>query len=527
MANSEHEADVERLAHHGVGSPRDEDHEVAEKEKKTSSISSDDGQAGKTTQMSLLHECLFIATMCSAQFTTQVSLTQALGILDRIGSSFNVTNPGVLSWFIAGYSLTAGTFILVAGRIGDLFGYKRVFILGMLWFAIWSMVAGLSVYSNHYLFIFARVLQGLGPAALLPNALALLGVTYPPGLRKNMAFAFFGACAPGGGVFGFVFGGLFELAWWPWAFWSFAIALFFLTGFSVLIIPAQSRSPDQDKTMRQKLQILDVPGALTGVAALVLFNFAWNQGAAYGWNQPYIGVCLVLGILFAVGFFFIESRWAETPLVPFKVFTGDIIFVVACIACGWACFSIWVFYTSQFIEVLKGASPLLFAAYICPVAISGACASVATGFLLQHIRAAWVMTFSLTCFMIGTILMATAPVYQTYWAQLFVCLLIIPFGMDTSFPAATVIFSNAVAREHQGMGAALVATVVNYSISLGLGFAGTIEAHVNNGGKTPADILSGYRGAWYFGIGLAGLGILLSSIFVVKGYWKQSPRQEG
>ncbi|KAK6845917.1 MFS general substrate transporter [Apiospora arundinis] len=180
MANSEHEADVERLAHHGVGSPRDEDHEVAEKEKKTSSISSDDGQAGKTTQMSLLHECLFIATMCSAQFTTQVGLTQALGILDRIGSSFNVTNPGVLSWFIAGYSLTAGTFILVAGRIGDLFGYKRVFILGMLWFAIWSMVAGLSVYSNHYLFIFARVLQGLGPAALLPNALALLGVTYPP-----------------------------------------------------------------------------------------------------------------------------------------------------------------------------------------------------------------------------------------------------------------------------------------------------------------------------------------------------------
>ncbi|KAK6854179.1 MFS transporter [Apiospora arundinis] len=178
-----------------------------------------------------------------------------------------------------------------------------------------------------------------------------------------MAFAFFGACAPGGGVFGFVFGGLFELAWWPWAFWSFAIALFFLTGFSVLIIPAQSRSPDQDKTMRQKLQILDVPGALTGVAALVLFNFAWNQGAAYGWNQPYIGVCLVLGILFAVGFFFIESRWAETPLVPFKVFTGDIIFVVACIACGWACFSIWVFYTSQFIEVLKGG----LAAALCRV----------------------------------------------------------------------------------------------------------------------------------------------------------------
>jgi len=96
-------------------------------------------------------------------------------------------------------------------------------------------------------------------------------------------------------------------------------------------------------------------------------------------KNPYIGVCLVLGVVFAACFFFIESRWAKTPIVLFNVFTGDIIFVVAC---GWACFGIWVFYTSQFIQVLRGASPLLLAAYICPVGISGAFASVATGFLL-------------------------------------------------------------------------------------------------------------------------------------------------
>lgn len=69
------------------------------------------------------------------------------------------------------------------------------------------------------------------------------------------------------------------------------------------------------------------------------------------------------------------------------------------------------------------------------------------------------------------------------------------------------------------MGGALIGTIVNYSISLGLGFAGTIEVHVNHGGTTPADVLRGYRGAWYFGIGLTGLGIVLSLIFVVKGYW--------
>lgn len=536
MASPQHDIDTEGQPNYEAGSPHDdESQETAvedeqKPERRTSTTCDNDQKTVASStyaseKMSLLHECVFIATICTAQFTTQVGLTQTLGILHQIGDSFGVTNPGVLSWFIAGYSLTAGTFILVAGRIGDLFGYKKIFVIGMLWFAVWSMIAGLSVYSNEYLFVFARVLQGLGPAALLPNGLALLGVSYPPGPRKNMAFALFGACAPGGGVFGFLFSGLFELAWWPWTFWSFAIALVLLAGFSTLVIPAQCRSHDQDKGLREKLQMMDIPGAITGVAALVLFNFAWNQGPAYGWQQAYVYVCLILGVLFAVGFFFVESRWAKMPLVPFKVFTGDIIFVVACIACGWACFGIWVYYLSQFIEVLRGAPPLLLAAYFCPVAVSGAFASVATGFLLHHVRAAWVMTFSLTCFMVGTILVATAPVHRTYWAQIFVCMLVIPFGMDTSFPAATVIFSNAVKKEHQGMGAALIATVVNYSISLGLGFAGTIEVHVNNGGRTPADVLLGYRGAWYFGIGLTGLGIVLSLTFVAKGYWQDKKKR--
>ncbi|KAJ6124596.1 hypothetical protein N7471_011913 [Penicillium samsonianum] len=475
--------------------------------------------------MSLFHECVFIATICTAQFTTQVGLTQTLGILHQIGDSFGITNPGVLSWLIAGYSLTSGTFILVAGRLGDLFGHKRIFIIGMLWFALWTMVAGLSIYCNEYLFIFARVFQGLGPAALLPNGLALLGISYPAGPRKNMAFALFGACAPGGGVFGLLFSGLFALAWWPWAFWSHAITLVLLAAFSALVIPTQSRSNDQNKSLGEKLPMLDIPGAVTGVAALVLFNFAWNQAPAYGWQQAYIYVILILGVIFAVSFYFIESRWAKTPLVPFEIFTGDINFVVACVACGWACFGIWIYYVTQFIEVLRGGSPLLTAAYICPVAVSGAFASVTTGFLLQHVRAAWVMVFSLTCFMVGTILVATAPVHQTYWAQLFVCMLIIPWGMDTSFPAATVIFSNAVKKEHQGMGGALIGTIVNYSISLGLGFAGTIDVHVNRGSTTPADALLGYRGAWYFGIGLTGLGIVLSLIFVAKGYWHDVKKQ--
>jgi MFS family permease len=92
--------------------------------------------------------------------------------------------------------------------------------------------------------------------------------------------------------------------------------------------------------------------------------------------------------------------------------------------------------------------------------------------------------------------------------------------MDMSFPAATLILSDAVKKEHQGIAASLVNTVVNYSISLGLGFAGTVEVYVNNGGQTPQDLLKGYRGAWYMGAGLAGAGMVISTIFSVK-VWRR------
>lgn len=127
--------------------------------------------------LSPFRQILFIAVVCLAQFMAQAALGQAVAILHVIGAYYNITNPGVLSWLVAGYSLTVSTFILLSGRIGDVFGYKRLFIFGFLWFAVWSLIAGLAAYSNSVLFIFARVFQGIGPSICLPNGLALLGAS--------------------------------------------------------------------------------------------------------------------------------------------------------------------------------------------------------------------------------------------------------------------------------------------------------------------------------------------------------------
>lgn len=409
-----------------------------------------------------------------------------------------------------------GTFILFSGRLGDVFGYKRLLLIGWAWFSLWSAAAGCAIYSNYVLFIFSRVLQGIGPAICLPNGLAILGATYAPGRRKAMCFAIFGAMAPAGFLVGALFASLFSMAFWPWAFWAFAIALAGLAVAGIFIIPDPPRRVAAAVSLRDRMEQLDIPGAVTGVAALVLFNFAWNQAPIDGWQAPHVIVMLILGVLLGVVFFILETRYSPQPLIPFEIFSSDVSFVLAALALGWSCFGVFVYYLWQFEEVLLGATPLLVTARFTPVAISGTIAAVFTGMLLHRLGPAVVMTMALTSFTVGSILSATVPQDQTYWAQVFVTLLVISWGMDMSFPAATLILSDAMAKEHQGIAASLVNTVVNYSISLGLGLAGTVEVHVNKGGKTRADLQKGYHGAQYVGIGLAGLGTVVCCCFLLK-----------
>jgi hypothetical protein len=104
------------------------------------------------------------------------------------------------------------------------------------------------------------------------------------------------------------------------------------------------------------------------------------------------------------------------------------------------------------------------------------------------------------------ILLIAVLATQTYWALTFLSLLIIPSGVDVSFPAAIAITSNALPRDMQSIAGSLVATVVNYNVSLGLYLAATVEVYTNNGGTTPDGILKGLRGAWYLGVDSAGLG---------------------
>lgn len=300
---------------------------------------------------------------------------------------------------------------------------------------------------------------------------------------------------------------------------AYSIAILCSIGLTMVFVPSPPpKLADRvGQSIKDHLLELDVAGATTGILGLILFNFAWNQAAISGWDSPECIVTLILGIGFMALFFWVERNWAPSPLVPFEVLGMENMFIILAMFGGWASFGIWFFYTWQFVLEIRGTPPLLAVAYFSPCVVSGAMASISTGLLMHRLGPSIIMILAMMAFLVGNFLIAFWPTEQIYWAQLFVAMLIMPWGMDMSFPAATLVLSNALPAEQQGVAASLINTVVNYSISLGLGFASTVEVNVNHSG---ADVELGYRGAMYTAIGFAGLGLCISIVALVYEWYK-------
>lgn len=496
--------------------------------------SEDEVPLSPRSPMSPVREIFFVTLMCHTQLLTQASLASVLLNLHIIGPTLNVTNTARLSWLSAAYSLTVGTFVLIAGRLGDLYGHRRLFIIGWIWFSLWSLIAGFaslpslsSLPPSHsgafVLLATCRAFQGIGPAILLPNSLALLGRAYSPGKRKDMVFALFASTAPAGSGVGALVASPIAVWWnWGWIFWMNAIACLGMAGIAWVVVPKDPQNgvdgvEGNAEEKGSKSQKFDWQGAVAGVSGLILINFAFNQAPVVGWSTPYVYILFILGTIFLAAFFWIERKVAY-PLFPPGILTAEAVCVLVIVAVCWSSFGIWFFYVLQFVEVLRGVDAWHMGLQFLPEAIAGVIAAVVTGFLLSRLSQASLLVLSALGFAAGCALAAWTPVTQTYWACTFLSMIAIPWGMDISFPASTLMLSNTFPQEHQGIAASLINTVVNYSISLGLGIAGTVEYLTNDGGR---DAEGGFRNALYTGVGLSGLGFVLAlALWCFIGYKK-------
>ncbi|KAL4926622.1 major facilitator superfamily domain-containing protein [Aspergillus undulatus] len=373
----------------------------------------DDSRLYRQSPPKGVREWIFVTVLCSTQLLGQ-----------------NEANR--LTWHVSGYSMTVGTFILVAGKLGDLHGSKRIFVLGWAWSGVWTIIGGCSAFTHSPIsFDIVRSLQGIGPAFLLPNVLAIAGRTYPPGKIKNMVFSAFAmaahlGCSTAGAV------GAARAEWirWPWVMWLYGVGCFVLALIALWVVPSDSHRSRQ------------YTAKVTGLLSL---SIAWNQAPIDGWSTPYVCVVLIVGFLVR-GLFVLQKKRALDPVLDVSIF--------------------------------KRQS----AAQFAPGAISGVIAALATPYLMSAMSSGWLMVIACGSFLVGCLLMSTAPVEQSYWINTSWSFVIMAGGMDISFPASATILSDAIPVKDQGASASLVNAVVNYSITIGLGIAGTVEAQVGHGG---------------------------------------------
>jgi hypothetical protein len=301
-----------------------------------------------------------------------------------------------------------------------------------------------------------------------------------------------------GAMTGLFFGALFAMAWWPWIFWSQAIGVAFVAAFAGWIIPDLPVQEEQIRPLCQKLDRLDLPGGSAGVMALVLFKFAWNEAVVVTWPELYVCVCLIPSFVFVAPFFYIEIYPARHPILPVAAFTWDIIFVFACMAVGQATFGILVgitldwkaFQPTPSVDLLRHASSPRYRrpnSYSIGIMVHfhtyhRSASALTVGKIIGKFPTSYIMVGGQIEFLVTSILMAFRPPNSIYWSYFLFGTTIASIGIDISLPAAIMIFTSIVPWHCQGMGASIVMTIVNHSISHGLGFASTVETNISHSG---------------------------------------------
>ncbi|HWH19143.1 MAG TPA: MFS transporter, partial [Solirubrobacterales bacterium] len=250
-----------------------------------------------------------LALLCVAQFVVVLDASIVNVALPTIKEALNFSEDS-LPWVLNAYVLTFGGFLLLGGRLADLLGRRRLFMAGLVLFAIASLAGGLATNSGQL--IAARAVQGLGAAILSPAALSIVAVTFKDGAERNKALGIWGAVAGSGGAAGVLLGGvLTEYVGWEWVLWvNVPIGIF-----AAAITPSLIAETKSEAETRH----FDIAGAVTITLGLSAFVFALLDAESVGWGSVQTVATIAGSLLLLAAFVAIEMR-SRAPLVPFSIF---------------------------------------------------------------------------------------------------------------------------------------------------------------------------------------------------------------
>lgn len=462
-----------------------------------------------------------------------IALAQLMVVLDA--TIVNIALPsaqqdlgisdGNRQWVVTAYALAFGGLLLFGGRIADLWGRKRAFVLGLGGFALASALGGAA--TNEAMMFGARALQGAFGALLAPAALSLLAVMFTDGKERAKAFGIYGAIAGGGGAVGLILGGfLTEYLDWRWTFFvNIPFAVVAAAGaYFVVREPAggRNRSP------------LDVPGVVLSTVGLVALVYGFTRAESEGWSDSVtVGMFVASAVLLAA-FVAVEAR-VEAPLLPLRVITernrGGVYLSLGLAII--AMFGLFLFLT-YYLQVVQGYSPVRTGFAFLPMIAGMIVGSTQIGTrLMTRVAPRLLMAPGFVVAALGMLLLTQLEIDSSYTALLLPAMLLLGLGMGTAFMPAMSLATLGVEPRDSGVASAMVNTSQQVGGAIGTALLNTIAASATTsyvadhiGGATSRSQqqlvqlqgqVQGYTSAIWFAVGILVAAAAIAAVLINAG----------
>jgi EmrB/QacA subfamily drug resistance transporter len=424
------------------------------------------------------------------------------------------TSVTTAQWVVNAYALTFGVLIVTGGRLADLFGRRRAFVIGSVIFATFSVLGGAA--QTEAELIAMRVLMGIGGALMWP---AILGMTYAalPEERAGLAGGLIlGAAGIGNAAGPLIGGALTDLLSWRWIF-------FLNLPVSAFAVFVTLREIKADKPEVEDTRI-DYAGIATISVGLVSLLLAFDQAIDWGWGDPRIIALLVLSMALISSFAFVERRAGEHALVPRDVIRNrDFAYTCAAILLMSAVFFAAMLYMPQFMINVLGYSAIGAGAGMLPMMATFAAVSFVAGNLYNRFGGKPLLILGSACIAIGPALIALFADKESFGA-LIPGLMILGVGIGLFYPTATTAGVTAVDESRRSLAGAIIYMFQIAGGSVGLGLTTTVFIGASHRATGGSGFVDGIQTAFAVDAAIAVGGFLIAS-FLIGGRWSPHLRR--
>lgn len=444
-----------------------------------------------------------LGVLCLAQVLDSVDVTIVNVALPAIQDDLGFS-AATLSWVVNAYMVVFGGFLLLGGRLGDLYGHRRVLLGGVALFTVASTAAGFA--QSDGVLVAARAVQGLGAALIAPMTLALIALTFPEGPPRSRAFAVWGAATGAASTVGLIAGGLFaDGPGWRWMFFvNLPVGLLLLVAGRLL--PAGERPPRVSRGF-------DLPGALTSTAGVGLLAYAVLQTDANAWSSTRTLTLIVAAAALLTYFVLHEARIAGQPLVPLGLFRNRSLLGANIIQAlrGAGMFAVFYFAT-LYLQGVLGYSALMTGLVYVPLTVILIAGSALGPLLVRRFGTRLVIAAGSLITAGGLLLFTRLSAGGTLMADVMPPLLVVGLGFGVIVVPLTTAALTGVPPSSSGVASSLLNVSAQLGGALGLAVLSSVavRATATTPGAPAEALVAGYRVGFGVAAGLMAVVVVIA-----------------